>query len=121
MISFLSVLSVGRDLPVMFFFLLFQQQKDQHKKSKKKLFGKLAKVARGSKRKGSCDGLVTNKTTIFHQENINSLYFLILLSVLKNFLWSSSISNYFFFAYDIKLGLNYIPNKPFVSLWRTDF
>lgn len=28
------------------------QQKDQHKKSKKKLFGKLAKVARGSKRKG---------------------------------------------------------------------
>lgn len=95
MISFLSVLSVGLDLPVMFFFLLFQQQKDQHKKSKKKLFGKLAKVARGSKRKGSCDGLVTNKTTIFHEENINSLYFLILLTVLKNFLWSSSISSYF--------------------------
>ena len=30
---------------------LFQQQKDQQKKTKKKLFGKLAKVTRGSKRK----------------------------------------------------------------------
>lgn len=32
--------------------LLIQQQKDQQKKSKKNLFSKLAKVARGSKRKG---------------------------------------------------------------------
>lgn len=116
MISFLSVLSVGRDLLVMFFFLLFQQQKDQHKKSKKKLFGKLAKVARGSKRKGSCDGLVTNKTTIFHQE-----IFLDFTFCLKEFFMVLFNIKLIFFAYDIKLGLNYIPNKPFVSLWRTDF